>query len=251
MISINHAVKRYGKHEVVSNVSVVIKPGTLTTLIGANGAGKSTLLSLAGRLLDGEGEFLLEGKDIASFKGSELARQLAMLRQSNHLAVRLTVAELVGFGRFPYSRTRLNAQDKQIVEQALLSMDLVHLADKYLDELSGGERQRACIAMVIAQDTKYLLLDEPLNNLDMAHSVHIMKLLRSLVDDRGKTVVLVLHDINFASCYSDSIIAMKDGRLIVHAPTERVITTESLQEIYGMHIPVSEYEGRRYCHYHF
>ncbi|MFA7113521.1 MAG: ATP-binding cassette domain-containing protein, partial [Sphaerochaeta sp.] len=105
MISINHAVKRYGKHEVVSNVSVVIKPGTLTTLIGANGAGKSTLLSLAGRLLDGEGEFLLEGKDIASFKGSELARQLAMLRQSNHLAVRLTVAELVGFGRFPYSRT--------------------------------------------------------------------------------------------------------------------------------------------------
>ncbi len=250
MISINHAGKRYGKHEVLSDVSVAIMPGTLTTLIGSNGAGKSTLLSLAGRLLDGEGEFILEGRNIASFKGSELAKQLAMLRQSNHLTVRLTVAELVGFGRFPYSRTRLNAQDKQIVKQALQDMDLVHLANKYLDELSGGERQRAAIAMVIAQDTKYLLLDEPLNNLDMPHSVQIMKLLRCLVDARGKTVILVLHDINFASCYSDSIIAMRHGKLVLHAPTNNVITTEKLQEIYGMHIPVSEYEGRRYCHYH-
>jgi len=250
MITINHATKRYGSRSVVNDVSLSIGEGTLTTLIGANGAGKSTLLSLVGRLLDGEGEFLLEGKRIDRYPSTELAKRLSMLRQSNHITVRLTVSELVGFGRFPYSRSRLTAADRRIVSQAIEAMDLTNLSGKYLDQLSGGERQRASIAMIIAQDTKYILLDEPLNNLDMAHSVHIMKLLRSLVDEQGKTVILVLHDINFASCYSDAIIAMKDGTLIYHAPTDDVITPGALQKIYGMEIPVCEHRGRRFCLYH-
>lgn len=173
-----------------------------------------------------------------------------MLRQTNLVTVRLTVRELVNFGRFPYSRTKLTTRDHQLVDQALKFMDLTELADKYLDQLSGGERQRASIAMILAQDTAYVLLDEPLNNLDMAHSVHIMKLVRRLVDEHHKTIIVVLHDINFASCYSDYIIAMKDGKLVQQGRTEQIINSERLMEIYGMHIPVSEQGGRRYCLYH-
>ncbi|MPM17775.1 Iron(3+)-hydroxamate import ATP-binding protein FhuC [bioreactor metagenome] len=250
MITIRNAHKHYGRQTVVNNVSLAIQANSLTTLIGSNGAGKSTLLSMVGRLVDGQGEFLLEGKPISSFKPTDLAKQLSMLRQSNQVSARLTVRELVNFGRFPYSKTRLTTKDHQLVDQALSFMDLTGFADKYLDQLSGGERQRASIAMVLAQDTTYVLLDEPLNNLDMAHSVHIMKLLRRLVDEHHKTIIVVLHDINFASCYSDYIIAMKDGKLVQHGNTEQVINSERLMEIYGMHIPVAEQGGRRYCLYH-
>ena len=123
------------------------------------------------------------------------------------------------------------------------------MQDKFLDELSGGQRQRAFIAMVIAQDTEYILLDEPLNNLDMKHSVQIMKILRRLVDEMGKTVLIVLHDINFASVYSDRIVALKDGKLVKVGPTHEVIKTESLREIYDMHIPVQVQDGCRICVY--
>ncbi|MGH0052215.1 MAG: ATP-binding cassette domain-containing protein, partial [Sphaerochaetaceae bacterium] len=177
MIHIAHATKWYGSQQVVKDVSLTIQKHTLTTLIGSNGAGKSTLLSLIGRLIEGEGTFFLEDRDIASYRGNDLAKRLAMLKQTNHLAVRLTIKELVRFGRFPYSKTRLTQEDEAIVEQAIDYMDLKQFEHKYLDQLSGGERQRAMIAMVIAQNTDYILLDEPLNNLDMAHSVHIMKLL--------------------------------------------------------------------------
>ncbi len=250
MITIRNAHKHYGRQTVVNNVSLSIQPNSLTTLIGSNGAGKSTLLSLIGHLVDGQGEFLLEGKPISSIKPTELAKQLSMLRQTNLVTVRLTVRELVNFGRFPYSRTKLTTRDHQLVDQALKFMDLTELADKYLDQLSGGERQRASIAMILAQDTAYVLLDEPLNNLDMAHSVHIMKLVRRLVDEHHKTIIVVLHDINFASCYSDYIIAMKDGKLVQQGRTEQIINSERLMEIYGMHIPVSEQGGKRYCLYH-
>jgi iron complex transport system ATP-binding protein len=247
MIIIERASIRYGRRAVVDDVSTSIKAGKLTTLIGANGAGKSTLLSLVGRLIDGEGRYIIEGKSISDYRKGELAKSLSMLRQNNHITIRISVRELVSFGRFPYSKSKLTDRDHQIVEKALKAMDLTTLADSYLDQLSGGERQRAFIAMTVAQDTKYLLLDEPLNNLDMVHSVEIMRLLRSLVDEQGKSVVLVLHDINFASSYSDEIIALKGGKLLYHGPPQEVITTEALWEIYGMHIPVIEQEGKRYC----
>ncbi|WP_319757548.1 ATP-binding cassette domain-containing protein [uncultured Sphaerochaeta sp.] len=250
MIDISNARKQYGNHEVVKSVSVKIEPNTLTTLIGSNGAGKSTLLSMVGRLLDGQGEFYLEGTAIASYMGAELAKRLSILRQTNHFSVRLRVRELVAFGRYPYSKTRLTEEDQRKVDQALAYMDMTALQNNYIDEISGGERQRAYIAMVIAQDTKYILLDEPLNNLDMVHSIHIMKLLRRLVDDYQRTVVLVLHDINFAACYSDAIIAMRDGSLYKHGKTKEIITSEHLYKIYGIHIPVVSQNGRPYCLYH-
>src|SRR5690606_2693720 len=137
------------------------------------------------------------------------AKKVSILKQSNQINLRLTVRELVSFGRFPYSQGRLTEEDWVCVDEAIRYMELEELQHEYLDELSGGQRQRAFIAMVIAQDTDYILLDEPLNNLDMKHAVQIMKTLRKLVDERGKTVVLVIHDINFASVYSDYIVALK------------------------------------------
>lgn len=128
-------------------------------------------------------------------------------------------------------------------------MNLEDMQHNYLDELSGGQRQRAFIAMVIAQDTEYILLDEPLNNLDMKHSVQIMKILRKLVDELGKTVVIVLHDINFASVYSDHIVALKDGRVVKNGPTNDIINSHALKEIYDMDIPVQEQDGCRICVY--
>ena len=163
--------------------------------------------------------------------------------------VRLTIRELVSFGRFPYSRGRLTEEDERIVDQSLEYMHLMEMQDCFLDELSGGQRQRAFIAMVIAQDTQYILLDEPLNNLDMKHSVQIMKILRRLVDELGKTVVIVLHDINFASVYSDWIVAMKDGKVVKNGPTEEIIQSEALSEIYDMDIPIQEMNNCRICVY--
>lgn len=250
MIEIKGLTKIFGQKPVVEDVTVSIEPRTITSFIGPNGAGKSTLLSMVSRLLDADsGEVLLDRKNVKKWKSNDFAKRVSILRQANHINVRLTVRELVSFGRYPYSKGRLTEVDEQFVDRAIDYMNLREMQDKFLDELSGGQRQRAFIAMVIAQDTEYILLDEPLNNLDMKHSVQIMKILRRLVDEMGKTVVIVLHDINFASVYSDRIVALKDGKLVKVGPTHEVIRTESLREIYDMHIPVQEQDGCRICVY--
>ena len=205
---------------------------------------------MVSRLIDADtGEVLLDKQNVKNWKSNEFAKRVSILRQSNFLNVRLTVRELVSFGRYPYSRGRLTPEDEQYVDQAIEYMNLKEIEDKFLDQLSGGQKQRAFIAMVIAQDTEYILLDEPLNNLDMKHSVQIMKILRKLVDELNKTVVIVLHDINFASVYSDYIVALKDGKVVKNGPTEEIINSESLREIYDMNIPVQEQNGCRICVY--
>ncbi len=250
MIQIKGLSKSFGKKPVVENVSLTIEPKKITSFIGPNGAGKSTLLSMVSRLLDADtGEVFLDQANVKKMKSNDFAKRVAILKQANHINVRLTVRELVSFGRYPYSKGRLNAEDERIVDQAIEYMNLGDMEDKFLDELSGGQKQRAYISMVIAQDTEYILLDEPLNNLDMKHSVQIMKILRQLVDELGKTVVIVLHDINFASVYSDRIVALKDGQLVKDGPTNDIITSESLREVYDMHIPVQEQDGCRICVY--
>lgn len=250
MISIRALTKFYGKKSVVEDVTVDIEPRKITSFIGPNGAGKSTLLSMVSRLLDSDtGEVLIDKADVKKMKSNEFAKKVSILKQSNYMNVRLTIRELVSFGRFPYSKGRLTEEDEQIVDKSLEYMDLMDLQDRFLDELSGGQRQRAFIAMVIAQDTEYILLDEPLNNLDMKHSVQIMKILRRLVDELGKTVVIVLHDINFASVYSDRIVAMKDGKVVKDGTTEEIIQSAALKEVYDMDIPIQEMNGCRICVY--
>ena len=250
MIEIKGLTKRFGKKPVVEDVSVTIEQGTITSFIGPNGAGKSTLLSMVSRLLEVDtGEVLLDNNNVNKWKSTEFARRVSILKQANHINVRLTVRELVEFGRYPYSRGRLTAEDNKFVEQALDYMNMTEIQDKLLDELSGGQKQRAFIAMVIAQDTDYILLDEPLNNLDVKHSVQIMKILRKLVDELGKTVIIVLHDINFASVYSDRIVALKDGKLVKNGPTQEIINSDALRDIYDMDIPIQEQNGCRICVY--
>ncbi|GIO13102.1 putative ABC transporter ATP-binding protein YclP [Cohnella xylanilytica] len=251
MVEVRDVSKSYGGRKVVDRASVRLAKGKITSFIGPNGAGKSTLLSIVSRLIaKDEGEVRIEGKEIGEWKSNELAKKISILKQSNHVNLRLTVRELVSFGRFPYSQGRLTKEDQAFVDEAIRYMDLEDLQHKHLDELSGGQNQRAYIAMVIAQNTEYVLLDEPLNNLDMKHSVQIMKTLRRLADELGKTVVIVIHDINFASCYSDFIVALKGGRVVRQGPTEEIIDPEVLREVYDMEMDIRVLNGNKICLYY-
>ncbi|KAA0919392.1 ABC transporter ATP-binding protein [Dietzia sp. ANT_WB102] len=235
----------YGDTRVLHEVSACFAHGGVTSLIGPNGAGKSTLLGVMSRLQEADsGTVLVDGVDVSVNGGRELARRLAVLRQDNAVSIRLTVRELVGFGRFPHNGGRPSPDDDDHVDYALRAMELEGLADRYLDELSGGQRQRAHIAMVLAQDTDYVLLDEPLNNLDLRHATSIMRLLRRTAADRGKTIVLVIHDINIAAAYSDRIIAMKDGRIVSDGTPAEIMCTDVLKAVYDMEMQVAEVAGR-------
>nr|WP_092074642.1 ATP-binding cassette domain-containing protein [Dendrosporobacter quercicolus]NSL47603.1 ATP-binding cassette domain-containing protein [Dendrosporobacter quercicolus DSM 1736]SDN06571.1 iron complex transport system ATP-binding protein [Dendrosporobacter quercicolus] len=251
MIEIKNAFKKYGGKTVVDRVSVTLEEGKLTAFIGSNGAGKSTLISMASRLLKmNGGEIYIDGTELQRWNHEQLARKISILRQANHTNLRLTIRELVSFGRYPYSRGKLTAEDLAQIDQAIDYMGIAAIQDSFLDELSGGQRQMAYIAMVIAQDTKYIFLDEPLNNLDMKHSVQIMKILRNLVDEKGKTILIVIHDINFVSCYADHIVALKAGRLLKSGPTAEIIKPEVLAEIYDMHIDICQIRGNNICVYY-
>ncbi len=246
MIQIDHVTKRYGETTVVDDVCLSIPKGGVTSIIGANGAGKSTLLSIVSRLLPSDsGSVTVDGLDVATTPSGKLARRLAVLRQENHMSVRLTVRELVAFGRFPHSGGRLTSHDLDLVDEAIGYFELTDLADRHLDQLSGGQRQRAYVAMVLCQDTDYVLLDEPLNNLDMRHSVQMMRRLRRMADEFAKTVVLVVHDINFASCHSDTIVAMKNGKVIAQGDTAAMMSPDVLREVYDLDIDVHDLSGHR------
>ena len=211
---IKELTKKYDGKPVVDSVSFEIPKGKVLSLIGPNGAGKSTVMGIISRLVArDEGLVDFHGKDIGRWKSKELAKKLAILTQSNHIQMKLTVQELAAFGRFPYSGNRLTKEDREIIDRAIGYMELEEYKDRYIDELSGGQRQRALIAMVIAQDTDYVLLDEPTNNLDIYHATNMMKIVRRLCDELGKTVVLVLHEINYAAFYSDYICAFVDGKI--------------------------------------
>ncbi|OJG95110.1 iron ABC transporter ATP-binding protein [Enterococcus thailandicus] len=242
--------KAYQGKSVVDNINLTIQEQQLTAFIGPNGAGKSTLLSLVSRLVPKDtGEIYLDHNEVRTWKSNELAKKLAILRQSNELNLQITVRELVEFGRFPYTKGRLTQEDHQLVEEALKHLGLTKLTDQFVHTLSGGQLQRAYIAMVLAQDTDYILLDEPLNNLDMNFAVQIMQILKKLVTELGKTVVIVLHDINFAASYADEIVAMKEGQLFTQGKTNEIIQKAVLDELYEMDIRICEIEGRRFCLY--
>ncbi|TDM00848.1 ABC transporter ATP-binding protein [Macrococcus carouselicus] len=250
MIKVSNLSIEIGKKQILNNVSTEIKKGAITAIIGPNGAGKSTLLNAATRLIDvTRGSVELNGAEITKMKSDQVARELAVLKQSNHTNLKLSVRDLVNFGRFPYSKGRLSQEDDRIVDESLDYMGLGSMQDAYLDELSGGQRQRAFIAMTLAQDTDYIFLDEPLNNLDMKHSVQMMQLLRRLVREKQKTIVIVIHDINFASCYADYIVAMKEGEILLDGPKDDAITPEALKKVYDMDINIECIFGQQICVY--
>lgn len=239
MIQVTNLSKRYGTSVVVDGVSLQIPAGGITSIIGPNGAGKSTLLAMISRLLPmSDGTVMVDGLDVATTKSKTLARRLSILRQDNHVPLRLTVRDLVAFGRYPHSGGRLTKTDQEPIERAIQYLNLGELADRFLDELSGGQRQRAYVAMVLCQDTDYVLLDEPLNSLDMKHAADMMNTLRRAADELHKTIVMVLHDINFASCYSDLIVAMRSGKIAYHGTPDDLMQPEVLRDLYQMDIQV-------------
>ena len=251
MIEINNISKNYQSISVLKNVNATISQGGITTIIGPNGAGKSTLLSIISRLLlADEGEVKIQNMNVVDTPSDKLATYLSVLRQENRFTSRLTVFDLVGFGRYPYSKGRLNANDYQHIHRALEFLNLTEYKDRFLDELSGGQRQRAYVAMVLCQDTEYVLLDEPLNNLDMKHAVSMMKQLRRAADELGKTIVIVIHDINFASVYSDYILAMKDGKLIYQGEPKQIMDAAILEEIFDTPVKIENVHDQNIAIYY-
>ena len=249
-IEINQIKKVYDGFT-LGALSFTVPKGCVMGFVGQNGAGKSTVLGMMSRLLKKDsGEVFIDGKEISKWDTKELSKVMGILKQSNHLNVRLTIRDLVAFGRFPHSQGNLTAEDQIKIDEALAYMQLEDIQHKFLDELSGGQRQRAFIGMVLAQDTDYIFLDEPLNNLDMKHSVQIMKMLRRITDELGKTVVIVIHDINFASCYSDEIIALQDGEIAVTGTVDEIMQASTLSKLYDMEFNVQEINDKKICVYY-
>lgn len=245
MISIRNLSHQLGNQSVLNGLSLTIPKGKVTALVGANGAGKSTLLSLIARLMKlQDGQILIDNMSVGDTPNDALARKLSILPQSIQMEPRLTVRELVSFGRYPHAKGRMQAADWEKVEEAIKVLDLTDLADRQLDTLSGGQRQRAYVAMTYAQDTDYMLLDEPLNNMDIAASRSLMRVLRDLCEHHGRTIVIVLHDINYASGYADNVVAMADGQIDKEGTPLDVVDSAFLQRIYGTKAKVHILDNR-------
>lgn len=241
MITLERVAKSYSSEVNIGPVDVEIPVGGITALVGPNGAGKSTLLTMIGRLLDiDEGTIKIANYDVARTKSKDLAKVVSILRQENHFITKLTVRQLVGFGRFPYTQGRITAKDEEIISRYIDFLNLSELENRYLDQLSGGQRQRAYVAMVLAQETDYVLLDEPLNNLDIAHSVQMMQHLKEAAQSLGRTIIVVLHDINFAARYADYICAVKDGQVQAMDTTAAIMNDDLLSDIFNTPIQVIE-----------
>ncbi len=251
MITLNDVRKIYSSEVQIGPVDLAIPSGGITTLVGPNGAGKSTLLTMIGRLLGlDSGTIEVAGYDVTNTASKDLAKVLSILRQENNFITRLTVRQLVGFGRFPHSHGRLSVVDEEAISQAIDFLDLKDLESRYLDQLSGGQRQRAYVAMVLAQDTEYVLLDEPLNNLDMKHSVQMMRHLQRAAEELGRTVVIVLHDINFAGRYSDFICAVKDGAVAQFGTPDEIMRSDVLTGVFGTPVNVVDGPSGRFAVYY-
>lgn len=251
MIKTYDLTKTYDQKNVIDAITLSIPKNKVTSIIGPNGAGKSTLLGMMSRTLDKNmGTVTLDDLPLEKYKSIVLAQRLAIMKQSEQTTLRITVEDFVSFGRYPYSQGRLTKEDHLIIDESIAYMDLELFRNRFIDQLSGGQRQRAYIAAILTQGTEYILLDEPLNNLDMKYASEMLKILRRLVEDKGKTIVIVIHDINFAACYSDHLILLKDGKMAFEGTVDEVMQSHVLEAIYDMPFKVFEIEGKKLCAYY-
>jgi len=227
----------YGRTPVVEALDFKVPDGALTALIGPNGSGKSTVLrSLAGLLSPSHGAVVLDGRSIARLPAKQMARRIGVLAQGPTAPEGVTVIDLVRQGRYPHRSIfgEWSQGDETACENALALTGMADLRDRRIDHLSGGQRQRAWIAMTLAQETDYLLLDEPTTFLDLAHQIEVMELVLDLVRNRGKTVVTVIHDLNQAARYADQVVLLKAGRIVVSGSPGKVMTAETIHEVFGV-----------------
>ncbi|OQO92670.1 ABC transporter [Saccharomonospora piscinae] len=227
----------YGTRHVVDRVSVTVPPGRITAIVGPNGCGKSTLLRGLARLLaPRHGAVLLDGRDVARLPARGVARRLGLLPQQPIAPDGITVADLVGRGRHPHQTwfRQFSETDADAVTAALTATGVADLAQRPVDELSGGQRQRVWIALALAQGPDVMLLDEPTTYLDLAHQIDVLDLLTGLNAESGRTIVLVLHDLNLAGRYAHHLIAMKDGRIAAEGPPAEVVTADHVESVFAL-----------------
>ncbi len=237
----------YGNAPVLQDVSHRFSECRLTVICGPNGSGKSTLFRVASGMSRPEtGEVRLGASEVASIPARVRARRMAMLPQAPDAPPELPVRDLVALGRYAYRKlfSGLRPEDRAAIDEALIATGMTDLADRPLAELSGGQCQRAWIAMTLAQAAPLLLLDEPTNHLDISHAVETMILLKSLVEKQGKTVILVLHDINLMASFAEDVILMEDGRIVSAGPFETTVTEDALSDLYGRKCQFGVLPGR-------
>lgn len=238
----------YGMNEVIKGLSVNIAEGKVTTLIGANGCGKSTLFNLITKNLKPKsGSIFLQGTSVVDMKLRDFAKQVAIVHQYNTAPEDITVEKLVGYGRTPHQSFGISSdskKDDEVIQRSMEITNIIKYKDKPVSKLSGGQRQRVWIAMALAQDTKILFLDEPTTYLDIRYQLQILKLVRTLNEEYGITIIMVLHDINQSLYYSDEIIAMKDGMICAQGDPQQIITPKLMQEVYGVNLQISQLDGR-------
>ncbi|WP_299068001.1 ABC transporter ATP-binding protein [uncultured Psychrobacter sp.] len=245
MIKLDNISHHIGKQQILHDISLSLPSAQVIALIGPNGAGKSTLFSVMARLQPLQsGKVMFGEHDIVSCPARTLAKTVAMLGQDNQVQGRLRVHELLMFGRYPYHQGKPTPKDEQKVQEVIARFELEPLAERFLSTLSGGQRQRVLIAMIVCQDTPYLLLDEPLNNLDMYHAGRLMRELRELSCSQQKTVVIVLHDINQAAQFADTVVMMKTGQVMAVGQPVDVITKDTMKDLYNVDVTVLNHQGR-------
>lgn len=251
MITVSKLIHRLGHQLILNDISITIPKGKITALIGPNGAGKSTLLQIIARQSPIQlGLITLDGLDISKIPFAEIALHMAVVAQDLGVASRLRVKDLVAFGRWPQHHGRPTDKDHAVVENALKEFYLEDLSERFLDEISGGQRQRAFVAMAYVQDTDWLLLDEPLNNLDIRYAKSLMRRLRKMVDEKNKSIVIVIHDLNYALANADYFIAIKEGKVVFFGEKDKVMTSEKLSDLYDSEVEIIKTNGKQFALHH-
>jgi iron complex transport system ATP-binding protein len=225
----------YGKHKALEDISFDVHPGEVLSIVGPNGSGKSTIIKCIAQVLNPTGgRILADGRDLSKIDLNEVAKLIGYVPQNFHYLFYSTVMETVLLGRKPHIKWKVSQHDLDIVQQALIDMNINEMAGKFMDELSGGEKQKVYIARTLAQQPQLYLLDEPTSNLDLKHQIEVLEINRRLTNEQGSSMVVALHDLNLAMKYSDRIVMLEKGRMYAYGKPEEVLTINNINNVYGV-----------------